>query len=145
MSSPHFFLFFLLRDMFIYWSLDNRGMKHNVKTTSILLGLFFVAQIIGLFVIQNYIDVDAAREGELVFKELPFDLERPPIEQSTSFLYIIAAILVGTCLVLLLIKFNKTTLWKVWYGLAVVICLTISLAAFVPAISAIAVSVVVAF
>ena len=131
--------------MFIYSRLDNEDMKHNVKTTSILLGLFFVAQVIGLFVIQNYIDVDASVDGELVFKELPFDLERPPIEQSTSFLYIIAAILIGTCLVLLLIKFNKTKLWKLWYSLAVVICLTISLAAFVPALTAMAASVVAAF
>ncbi|MDA1196805.1 MAG: presenilin family intramembrane aspartyl protease [Nanoarchaeota archaeon] len=119
-------------------------MKHNIKTTSLLLGLFFLAQVIGLFVIQNYIDLDASTEGEAVFKELPFDLERPPLEQSTSFLYIVAAILVGTCLVLLLIKFNKTKLWKIWYWLAVVICLTISLSAFIPAISAMGVSIVAA-
>ncbi len=106
-------------------------MKHTLKVTLILVFLFFVSQVIGLAITNAYIDHRASEErGEVVFVKLPYDIERPPVEQKSSFIFIITAVLIGTVLVLLLIKFKKTLLWKIWFFLAVVLCLSIAFSAF---------------
>ncbi len=107
-------------------------MKHTLKVTLILVLLFFLAQVIGLVITNAYIDKEATEEtGETVFMKLPYNIERPPVEQKSSFIFIITAILIGTVLALLLIKFKKTFLWKVWFFIAVVLCLSIALSAFI--------------
>jgi len=113
-------------------------MKHSWVITAFLLFLFFAAQVIGLKITQAYIDVAASREaGELVWRELPsiggLKLERPDVEPEVSIWYIIIAVLLGTLLILLIIKLGKVLLWKLWFYFAVVLCLQIALAAFIPA------------
>jgi len=106
-------------------------MKHTLKVTFILVFLFFVSQVIGLVITNAYIDHKATEEtGEVVFVKLPYDIERPPVEQKSSFVFVITAVLIGTLLVLLLIRFKKTFLWKIWFFLAVVLCLSIAFSAF---------------
>jgi len=111
-------------------------MKHTWKITAILLMTFLLAQFMGILILYNYIDVEkSAEEGRTVFGELPIG-ERPPLEEKTSFLPVIIAILVGTGLVLLLLKYNLIWLWKFWFFLAVVFALGIAFAAFLkPAIA----------
>ncbi len=105
-------------------------MKHTLKVTLLLVSLFFVAQVVGLLVTNAYIDHEALEEGEIKFVNLPYDIERPPVEEGSSFIFIMAAVLIGTVLVLLLVKFKKTLLWKIWFFLAVVMTLSISFSAF---------------
>jgi presenilin-like A22 family membrane protease len=112
-------------------------MKHNVPVTLILVSVFFLAQIVGLFIIQNYVDVAATAEsGVIVYEELPLGVERPEIDAKYSFIYIISAVLIGTVLLLLLIKFKFRRLWKVWYFIAIFIALVIAFNAFMPTIVA---------
>jgi presenilin-like A22 family membrane protease len=107
-------------------------MKHNLKIIFILVGVFFLSQVIGLLIINQYIDHEAIAEtGELKFNQLPYEVERPPIEEGVSFWYIFGAILIGTGILLLIIKFRKIGLWKFWYFLSVFVTLTVALAAFV--------------
>lgn len=107
-------------------------MKHTLKIILLLVFLFFTSQIIGLVITNAYIDHKATEEkGEVIFVSLPYDIERPPVEQKSSFVFIISAVLIGTVLVLLLIKFKKTLLWKIWFFLAVVLCLSIAFSAFI--------------
>jgi len=113
-------------------------MKHTGIVTCFLLVLFFGAQIIGLFITQSYIDQAASAEkGELVWKDLPaiagMQMERPDVEPQLSIWYIIGAVLIGTLLILFIIKLGKVLLWKLWFFFAVVLCLQIALAAFIPA------------
>jgi presenilin-like A22 family membrane protease len=106
-------------------------MKHSIKITLILLAIFLLAQFIGIGVLYNYIDVEkSAEEGKTVFEELPIG-ERPPIEEATSFIWILLAVLIGTVILLLLIKYKVYFLWKIWFLMAVVLALTISWAAFI--------------
>jgi len=107
-------------------------MKHTLKITIILVTIFFITQVMGLLIIDKYIDHTASKEaGEIQFKNLPLGIERPPIDNTTSFIYIIIAILIGTGLVLLIIKFKKIRLWKSWYFLSVLITLIMAFGAFV--------------
>ncbi|MEM4247121.1 MAG: presenilin family intramembrane aspartyl protease [Candidatus Woesearchaeota archaeon] len=113
-------------------------MKHNWPITILLVGLFLLAQVIGLFVVSSYIDVQkSAESGKVEWKALPsiagFGLERPEAPPLTSVVYIVLALLIGTILILLIIKWQKIVLWKLWFWLAVVLCLHIAFAAFMPA------------
>ncbi len=120
-------------------------MKHTLKVTLVIVFLFFMAQVIGLAVTNAYIDHKATLEkGEAVFEKLPYDIERPPVEQRGSFIFIMTAVLIGTVLVLLLIRFKKTFLWKVWFFLAVVLSLSIAFSAFIDPYIAFVISLVLA-
>jgi presenilin-like A22 family membrane protease len=107
-------------------------MKHTLKITIILVIVFFLAQIVGLAVTNEYIDHKATEEtGNVTWVALPYNLERPEIEGGTAFTSIFLAILIGTALVFVLIKFGKVVWWKIWFFLAVVFCLTVSFSAFI--------------
>src|SRR3989338_6494583 len=107
-------------------------MKHTLKVTIILVTLFFVAQVMGLLVTNAYIDHKATAEsGEPVFISLPYEIERPPVEEAGSYVFILSSILIGTVLVLVLVRFRKVFLWKIWFFAAVVISLSIAFSAFI--------------
>ena len=82
-------------------------MKHTAKITLLLVGVFLLAQIIGLLIIQNYVDVQQTQQtGHVTFEELPLGIQRPQIEENYSFVYIMGAVFVGTLLLLVLIYFK---------------------------------------
>lgn len=106
-------------------------MKHTLKITVVLVLLFFFSQIMGLLVTNNYINHMATEQtGNVTWIELPLQIERPQVEESNSYIYIFAAIIIGTLLIFALIKTKAYRLWKLWFFLAVLICLTVALAAF---------------
>tara|TARA_Y100000310_G_scaffold340825_1_gene437922 strand:+ start:5675 stop:6466 length:792 start_codon:yes stop_codon:yes gene_type:complete len=96
-------------------------MKHTLQVTLILVLLFIVAQVVGLLVTNNY----------LIDGVLPYDIERPEVEESTSYIPIIIAILIATGLALLIMKFKAFRLWKVWFFIGLLFTLLISFGAFV--------------
>lgn len=104
-------------------------MKHTLKVTILLVVLFFIAQIIGLFIINQYIDHEKTQEtGSIVANQLKFGnviVERPPSQGIIG--YIIAAILIGTLLLLFLIKLKAIRVWKFWFFLSVWFLLTFAL------------------
>ena len=113
-------------------------MKHTFKVTVALVLFFFLAQFTGLLVVNHYIDHKKTIETKtVVMKPLPYGLERPEVKnQSASFIYITMAIFIGTILVLLLIKFNKPIIWKLWFFATVWLTLSIAFAAFLNSIVA---------
>jgi len=116
-------------------------MKHTLKITIILVLLFFLSQIVGLAITNQYIDHEKTVEtGVTAWEELPYEIERPPVEESSSFIYILIAVLLGTGLLMLLIKFKKVNLWKFWFFISVVMCLTIALKPFMRQEIALAIS-----
>jgi presenilin-like A22 family membrane protease len=111
-------------------------MKHSVTMTIVLLGMFLLAQFIGIAILYQYIDpAKSAETGKTEFKDLPIG-ERPPIEEKISFVPIIITILIGTGLLFLLMKYNLIWVWKAWFLLAAFFALTIAWAAFIPTIIA---------
>jgi len=107
-------------------------MKHTLKITFLLVLMFFLSQIIGLLVLNNYIDYEKTKEsGNLSFINLPYGMQRPQTEGISSFGYILLAIIFGTLLMLVIIKLNKKNLWKIWFLFAVILTLSISFSAFI--------------
>jgi len=108
-------------------------MKHTLKITLLLVFIFLITQVIGLSITNEYIDHQKTIETKKVtFEALPYNLERPQIEESTSYIWIIAAILIGTILLWILMKFRKMNLWKLWFFIAVFSTMAIAFSAFIP-------------
>ncbi|MBS3147954.1 hypothetical protein J4219_03665 [Candidatus Woesearchaeota archaeon] len=107
-------------------------MKHTYTITLLLFSLFITAHLIGLGVINSYLNVTP--EG-VEWKSLPsiagVEVERPDVAPQYSIWYILFAVLFGTVLILFIIKFKTMMLWKIWFTLAVTLCLFIAFAAFV--------------
>lgn len=113
-------------------------MKHTFNISIVLVIVFLLSQIVGLSIIGRYVDADATEEaGEIQFKGLPYDLPRPETEGGGSAVTtIIAAILIGTVLVFLIMKFGEILWWKIWFFMAVSFCLLFAFSAFIPSIYA---------
>lgn len=111
-------------------------MKHSLSITLIILAIFLLAQFIGLGILYQYIDpVKSQETGQTEFKDLPIG-ERPPVDENTSFIPVIIAVIIGTVILLLLMKYKLALIWKLWFLMAVVISLSTAWAAFVPVIVA---------
>ncbi len=112
-------------------------MKHNATITIVLVIFFLLSQILGLAVIDKYVNKEVtAQTGQTVYEELPYGIERPEAQPATAFFFIVSALFIGTILFLLLIKFKKRFLWKLWFFLAVTLTLSIAFAAFIPSAAA---------
>ena len=111
-------------------------MKHTLKISIFLVLIFLGAQIIGLGIVNSYIDKDP-ETGELTFDSLPLGLERPEVEKGSSLLMLVmGAIVIGTIILLLFIKFKLGILWRIWFFLAIFLTLTVALGSFLPIILA---------
>ncbi len=110
-------------------------MKHTFKITLILILIFLAAQVVGLAITNKYVKTRVTEAGEIVVEKiepLPYRIERPEVEEKTSFVYILIAILIATTLILLLMKFKKVSWWRLWFFLAVLLTLSIAFSAFMP-------------
>src|SRR3989344_4688610 len=96
-------------------------MKHNITVVLILLVFFLLTQIIGLAIVNAYLE-----------EPLPFGIERPEVDTETSFLPLFITILLVTVLALLLLKLRAIALWKIWFFLSVAFCLLVSFAILMP-------------
>ncbi|RME52592.1 hypothetical protein D6783_04405 [Candidatus Woesearchaeota archaeon] len=108
-------------------------MKHSWSVTISLVLLFFVAQVVGLFLLKEDLHV-VVEEGGVV--SLSFDDtvigERPELSGASSFLYLVVGVGAGTLLLLLLIRFRRLDIWKWWFLLAVFLTLSVALGVVVP-------------
>ena len=83
--------------------------------------------------LDSYIDKEITEEtGVVTYKELPSGLERPEVAPNYSFILITAAVIVGTLILLVIVKFKKYGIWKAWYFVSVLVTLSIAWAAFLP-------------
>jgi len=120
-------------------------MKHSFEVTLILVAIFLGAQIVGLFVTDQYMEnVQVLESGKLnvTWQDLPsiggMNMERPEIEPAQGVWFIAAAVIIGTIMLFFLMRVKHAILWKLWFFMAVGICLTISFGAFLSSVIAFA-------
>jgi presenilin-like A22 family membrane protease len=111
-------------------------MKHPLNLTIILVAMFFTAQLVGLMIISEYVDVRASHQTGTTVRNSEvytrIGLEPPEVKnESTSFIFILASVLIGTVIILLIIQFRQHNLWKVWYFFAVLLSLLVALNPFI--------------
>ncbi len=121
-------------------------MKHTLTMTLLLISLFIVSQIVGLVTISRTITVETMPTGEIVLKKADTFMgpqpELPDKEKSYSFIPLIIVVLLGTGILLLLIKVGWTSIWKYWFLLAVFITLVLSFDVWVSRIFALALALI---
>ncbi|MBN1157379.1 hypothetical protein JXA85_07175 [Candidatus Woesearchaeota archaeon] len=108
-------------------------MKHTLRITFFLIAIFILAQLMGILIVGQYVDVKKSAEtGITQLNKQEYIIEPPRLQnESMSFVYISIAIIIGTLLVLLIIRFRKRRVWKAWYFMSVVICLMMAFSPFV--------------
>jgi presenilin-like A22 family membrane protease len=111
-------------------------MKHPLNLTFLLVAMFLCAQLIGLLIISEYVDIKASHATGTTVKNTEvyerIGLEPPEVQnESTSFIFILGSVLLGTVLILLIIQFKKHNLWKLWYFFAVLLSILVALNPFV--------------
>lgn len=98
-------------------------MKHNIKITLILLALFFITQLIGLFVIHFY---------ETSSDELPYFMEPPEdINPQTSIISILFSFALAITLFFVLIKIKAEKFLRAWFFVVTVIAMGLTINAFI--------------
>jgi len=106
-------------------------MKHNIRITVFLLAIFILTQVFGLFLIKEAVTVVKVN-GTVTLEHQDTALgERPDMQGSQSFIFLLGGVLIGTGLVLLIIKFGKVVVWKAWYFIAVFLSISLSLGVLV--------------
>jgi len=112
-------------------------MKHSVKITIILLGMFFLAQLIGILVIGLYnpeIKQVVDESGNLInvtSYNLPYGMEPPQdIDPKTNLISILFAIIIAVSAMFFLMRFGATFFLRAWFFVVIVLALGITLNSF---------------
>ena len=103
-------------------------MKHDLKITLILVLFFILAQLIGIALVNIDISEVKVVEGvrTVVHQETSLG-PRPEVTGMGAFAYVAIGLLIGTLLVLLIIRMRKINLWKAWFFVAVFIAISLAL------------------
>lgn len=120
-------------------------MKHPWSVTLLLVILFLVSQLVGLWLVNESISDVSVVNGTTTISHATTAIgERPPLHGYQSFLYLLLGVLGGTLLLLLLVKFHKTVLWKAWFLLAVFLAQTVAYGVLLPQLVALALALLLA-
>ncbi len=113
-------------------------MKHSLKIVLILLGMFFLTQLIGILVVSIYspnIEQTIDEEGNLVnvtSYNLPFGMDPPAdIKPANMLISIIISIFIAVIFILILMKYKAELFLRTWFLVVVTLALGISLNAFI--------------
>jgi presenilin-like A22 family membrane protease len=97
-------------------------MKHNIKITIILIAMFLITQVIGLFVINFY---------ETENQELPYWMEPPTdINPNTSIISILFSFALAITLFFILTRINAEKFIRMWYFVVTSIAVGLTANAF---------------
>lgn len=113
-------------------------MKHTAKVTLILISLFLFAQLIGIYVANQYLPeiIQTVNEtsGEIINEtvyNLPYGLDPPTdIKPQESIISIVIALIIAVALMLFLMKLKAETFLRGWFTIVVILGLAIALNAF---------------
>ncbi|MEK6888763.1 MAG: presenilin family intramembrane aspartyl protease [Nanoarchaeota archaeon] len=109
-------------------------MKHSIKVTAILLVLFLIAQLVGIFVLNLYkpeiipIQLDNETIINITSHGLPYGLEPPQETSKTKNLWsIVFAFIIAIIAIIFLMRFKAELLLRIWFFIVVIIAIAVSL------------------
>lgn len=121
-------------------------MKHTLGITVLIVLIFFLSQVIGLYALNVNTRVTQTPEGAIVVEHEDTAIgKRPDIYGPETFAYILVAILIGTGLILLLVKWKKISVWKALFFFAVWMTCSITIGVFIDPTLALVVCLFLAF
>lgn len=109
-------------------------MKHSFKITLILLGMFFLAQLIGIAVLEAYrpeIKQVQDAQGNIInitSYNLPYGMEPPQNNNpKINLATILISLVIAITLMFFLMKFDATIILRYWFFLVITIALGITI------------------
>ncbi|MBI4164093.1 MAG: hypothetical protein HY512_04475 [Candidatus Aenigmarchaeota archaeon] len=110
-------------------------MKHNIRVTALLVLFFFLAQIVGLGIVYSDIKVDniVTETGQNITVVSHPETAlgpRPDVYNFDALLMVLIGVLIGTSLVLLIVKLNTIKVWKAFFFFSVFLTITLSVGVF---------------
>jgi len=113
-------------------------MKHTIKITLILLGMFLVTQIIGLFVVNSYLpkqelifnSTTGNYENITIIQPLPYGMQPPEMSAAPSLISLIISFAIAITLMLILAKYKWKFFIRGWFFVVVVLALALAFNAF---------------
>lgn len=106
-------------------------MKYRIENLIILVSLFLIVEIFGLWATAAYFK-----------RELPYGLEAPSWEPEVAPVAFIVVLLLATALMIFLIRKRVNFLLGAWFFLAVFLCSSVGLASFLPEIYALGIALI---
>jgi len=116
-------------------------MKHPLKVVLVILSLYLIAQLIGIFVISFYSpqteSIQIGNEtSNLTTYNLPYGLEPPEKSNPQSNLIsIFISIAIAVILILVLIKVKAEIFLRIWFFIVVILAIGITINAFISPIA----------
>jgi len=114
-------------------------MKHSLKIVIILLSMFFITQLIGIAVINQYspqVQQTIDDQGNITNKttyNLPYGMDPPEgIEPKHTLISIIIAIAIAVVFMLILMRYKAELFLRTWFFVVVTLALAITFNAFFP-------------
>lgn len=108
-------------------------MKHTIQITLILLGMFLLAQLIGIAVVNSYSPqiVQSVSENGTLTNQTIYNLPpwfEPPQSNSPSnnLVSIIFAVALGVILILLLMKFKAEVVLRWWFFIVIILAMGVT-------------------
>lgn len=101
-------------------------MKHNIKISIILLTLFLITQLIGLAVVNFYLDKENKIPYGFDQKE---QMEKTPNFYSQFLTSLITSFIIVILLVLFLIKIKSSWFMRIWFFIVIVFAMGITISA----------------
>lgn len=108
-------------------------MKHSLKITFLLLGMFLAAQLIGIAVLASYapeVKILVAENGtttNVTVFNLPQNFEPPhDVTPQQSFVSIIIAFILALALMVLLMRMHAATFLRIWFFVVVTLALAVT-------------------
>ncbi len=102
-------------------------MKYNLKVISVLVSLFFVAQIVGLSILYKDTEVQVVDGKQEIVHEETVIGPRPEFYGPDTFIWITSSIFLMTGVLLILMKFQKINWIKVLFFSATFVTISIAL------------------
>jgi len=111
-------------------------MKHDLRIVGLLVIFYFLAQLVGLGIVYSDIKVEKiiSETGQVIVTISHPETAlgpRPEVYNLDAVLMVLVSVLIGTGLILLIVKFNRVGLWKAFFFLAVFFSITIAVGVFV--------------
>lgn len=109
-------------------------MKHNLKITWILISMFLITQLIGLYVTNVYAPKQVIDSTGQITNQtnLPYGFEPPQeVNPQETVVSILIALAIAVSLMLILMKLKAETFLRLWFFIVVILGISLGVNAFI--------------
>jgi len=114
--------------------------KHKTSITIILLSMFFITQLIGIFVIGAYLPrqsvqvINGTEQNVTITPQLPYGMQPPEMKPNDALSFLVSLIIsfvFAIVLIFVLMRIKAALFIRIWFFVVVIIALGITITSFI--------------